>query len=69
MHLRSSLDTCLECWFHGANGRHRHSLWLAGQCGLRGEGRETRFLRYGAGHVCFSDDDEAGSGMFHAQRS
>ena len=69
MRLRSSSDTCLERWFRGANGRHRRSLWLAGQCGLRGEGRGTRFLRYGAGQVRFLDDDEAGSGVFQARRS
>ena len=52
----------------GASGCHRHSLWLAGQCGWRDEGRGVRFLWYGAGHGGFPGW-EGGRGASQGQHS
>ena len=56
MRLRSSSDTCGEFEERGMSGRHKRSLWPAGQCGRSGDGRGERFLRYGAGLLGFFDD-------------
>ena len=66
MRLRSSSDTCGELEERGMSGRHKRSLWPAGQCGRSGDGRGERFLRYGAGLWCFLGGD-TGSCVFPAR--